>query len=60
VRGQFKLADFGFTKIEKDEVGKNRTYMAGGTQTYGKEENLAFDSWSHQELNPWIRRPRVR
>jgi tRNA A-37 threonylcarbamoyl transferase component Bud32 len=40
VRGEFKLADFGFTKFEKDEIGKTSTLILGGTQTYGKSKPL--------------------
>ncbi|TEA12181.1 putative serine/threonine-protein kinase MPS1-like protein [Colletotrichum sidae] len=39
VRGQFKLADFGFTKFEKREIGKTpTTTLLGGTRTYGAPE----------------------
>lgn len=30
------LADFGFTKFEKDIVGHNTTHLLGGTRTYGE------------------------
>ncbi|KAI8273262.1 hypothetical protein K4K56_002154 [Colletotrichum sp. SAR 10_98] len=34
VRGEFKLADFGFTRFEKSVIGKPQTtYMLGGTRT---------------------------
>jgi hypothetical protein len=35
MREEFKLADFGFTKFEKDEIGKSSTFILGGTNTYG-------------------------
>jgi serine/threonine protein kinase len=42
VRGEFKLADFGFTKFEKDEIGKSSTFILGGTRTYGKSTSPRY------------------
>ena len=35
VRGEFKLADPGFARFEKQEEGKDATDWIGGTSTFG-------------------------
>lgn len=38
VRGEHKLADFGFTKFIREQFGKTTTFLPGGTRTYGAPE----------------------
>ncbi|KAI8237573.1 hypothetical protein K4K54_012215 [Colletotrichum sp. SAR 10_86] len=46
VRGNFKLADFGFTRFEKSDIGKPQTtHMLGGTRTYGMTHSESFDEF---------------
>ncbi|KAF4816258.1 hypothetical protein CGCSCA5_v006553 [Colletotrichum siamense] len=51
VRGEFKLADFGFTRFEKSVIGKPQTtHMLGGTRTYGTGHSDTFDKFDKQDL----------
>lgn len=36
VRGEYKLADFGFTKFVREQFGQTTTFLPGGTRTYGE------------------------
>jgi hypothetical protein len=38
VHGDFKLADFGFAKFNRKGEKQPRTYIEGGTETYGKND----------------------
>ncbi|KAL2278790.1 hypothetical protein FJTKL_14133 [Diaporthe vaccinii] len=38
VRGKYKLADFGFAKFERERNGNTKTFLLGGTRTYGAPE----------------------
>lgn len=49
VQGKYKLADFGFAKFEREREGNTKTYMDGGTRTYGM--NLTV-SLSRSDLSP--------
>jgi len=44
VHEEYKLADFGFAKFEKDEIGKSTTFLLGGTLTYGKSGPKDIDA----------------
>ncbi|KUI70081.1 hypothetical protein VM1G_11686 [Cytospora mali] len=38
VRGEYRLADFGFARFIREKPGKTTTYLLGGTRTYGAPE----------------------
>jgi hypothetical protein len=58
VHGEFKLADFGFAKFNPQGETVPRTYIEGGTETYGKMRvdmhSLTYKIWLTYQAAPEI------